>query len=119
VYFFLHFKNGIFAKRAIKTMTSIFIVGFPKDTTPITLLELFSQYGTVENLNIVEDPKTGLSKGYAFIQMKSLKGAERAVVALNGSEFKGRKLTVKIGDKDKQKTLKVSKTYQPKPGFKP
>jgi RNA recognition motif-containing protein len=85
-------------------MTSIFIVGFPKDTTPLNLLELFSQYGTVVNLNIVEDPKTGTSKGYAFIEMKSLKSADRAVAALNGSDLRGRKLTVKIGDKHTQKT---------------
>jgi RNA recognition motif-containing protein len=99
-------------------MTSIFIVGFPKDTTPMTLLELFSQYGTVENLNIVEDPKTGLSKGYAFIQMKSLKSAERAVAALSGSDLRGRKLTVKIGDKEKQKASEVSKAYKGKSGAK-
>lgn len=65
-------------------------------------MEIFSQYGTVENLNIVEDPKTGQSKGYAFIQMKSLKSAERAVAALHGTDLRGRKLTVKIGDKDKK-----------------
>ena len=93
-------------------MTSIFVVGFPKDTTPLTLLELFSQYGTVENLNIVEDPKTGQGKGYAFIQMKSLKSAERAVAALNGFDIRGRKLTVKIGDKEKKNTSKFSKSAQ-------
>ena len=90
-------------------MTSIFIVGFPKDTTPLGLLELFSQYGTVVNLNIVEDPKTGLSKGYAFVEMKSLKSAERAVAALSGSEMRGRKLTVKIGDKHAQKAPRNAK----------
>jgi RNA recognition motif-containing protein len=98
-------------------MTSIFIVGFPKDTTPLNLLELFSQYGTVENLNIVEDPKTGLSKGYAFVQMKSLKSADRAVAALNGSDLKGRKLTVKIGDKHTQQKLVASKSYKGKAGL--
>jgi RNA recognition motif-containing protein len=72
----------------------------------------------VENLNIVEDPKTGLSKGYAFIQMKSLKAAERAVAALSGSDLRGRKLTVKIGDKDKKKTSEASKTYKGKPRSK-
>jgi RNA recognition motif-containing protein len=96
-------------------MTSIFIVGFPKDTTPLTLLELFSKFGTVENLNIAEDPKTGASKGYAFIYMKSLKSAERAVAALGGSELKGRKLTVKIGDKDLKKKTDTSKRATVKP----
>lgn len=84
----------------------------------MTLLELFSQYGTVENLNIVEDPKTGQSKGYAFIQMKSLKAAERAVAALSGSDLRGRKLTVKIGDKDKNKSSEASKNLIRKPRSK-
>lgn len=105
-------KLSLLTRPTTSTMTSIFIVGFPKDTTPILLLELFSKYGTVENLNIVEDPKTGLSKGYAFIQMKSLKSAERAVVALNNSELRGRKLTVKIGDKDKKKVTEVGKALK-------
>ena len=51
------------------------------------LRELFSQYGTVSSINIIE------GKGFAFVEMDQ-SGAEAAIQALNGQEMGGRSLRV-------------------------
>jgi len=52
------------------------------------LEELFSSYGEVRQVNIIE------GKGFGFVEMASQADAEKAREALNGSEFKGRTLRV-------------------------
>jgi RNA recognition motif-containing protein len=62
------------------------------DATDAELTELFSQYGPVESAQIVTDRDTGRSRGFGFVEMGD--GAEAAIAALNGQDFKGRNLTV-------------------------
>ncbi len=50
--------------------------------------ELFSEYGEVKNVNIIE------GKGFGFIEMGSANEAENAKEGLNGQEFKGRTLKI-------------------------
>ena len=57
--------------------------------------KLFERYGTVQNVHIVMDRFTKKPKGFAFVQMSSSKDAERAL-ALSGSEFLSRNITVSI-----------------------
>ena len=41
------------------------------DVDSQTLTDLFSEYGTVESVNLITDRDTGRSKGYAFVEMGS------------------------------------------------
>lgn len=52
------------------------------------LRELFSTYGEVQNVNIIE------SKGFGFVEMSNQSEAEKAKKELDGSDFKGRALKV-------------------------
>ncbi len=52
------------------------------------LEELFSTYGAIKQVNIIE------GKGFGFVEMGSPLEAEKAKEALNGSQFKGRTLRV-------------------------
>jgi len=49
---------------------------------------LFSNYGEVQQVNIIE------GRGFGFVEMSSQSEAEAAKEALSGSEFKGRTLKV-------------------------
>src|SRR5678815_3469943 len=40
-------------------------------TSSEDLQQLFSQAGTVESVNIIEDRETGRSRGFAFVEMSS------------------------------------------------
>ncbi|MBN1699742.1 MAG: RNA-binding protein [Spirochaetales bacterium] len=52
------------------------------------LKDLFSQYGEVKYVKIIE------GKGFGFVEMAGTEEAENAKNALNGTEFKGRVLKV-------------------------
>jgi RNA recognition motif-containing protein len=52
------------------------------------LTELFSNYGQVESVKIIE------GKGFGFVEMANQSEAETAKEKLDGSEFKGRSLRV-------------------------
>ncbi|MFH1664558.1 MAG: RNA-binding protein [Candidatus Omnitrophota bacterium] len=52
------------------------------------LQELFSKYGTVKDVTILQN------KGFGFIEMAEVAGAEKAKENLDGSDFLGRKLRI-------------------------
>jgi RNA recognition motif-containing protein len=62
-------------------------------TTEDELNGLFSQFGPVESVTIINDRDTGRSKGFGFVVMETAE-ADKAIEQLNGSEFNGRNLTV-------------------------
>ena len=64
------------------------------DVSTSDLEQLFSQHGTVESAQVIEDRATGRSKGFGFVEMASSAEAQAAIDALNGQEQGGRALTV-------------------------
>ena len=64
------------------------------NTSNQDLSELFTEFGTVESANIVEDRETGRARGFGFVEMASKEEGESAISALNGKEVDGRSLTV-------------------------
>ena len=58
------------------------------------LEQMFSEHGTVESAQVIEDRSTGRSKGFGFVEMGSSEEAEAAFSALNGQDHGGRALTV-------------------------
>ncbi len=55
---------------------------------------MFSQAGTVESANVIEDRETGRSRGFGFVEMASKEAAEAAIAQFNGKEVNGRNLNV-------------------------
>jgi RNA recognition motif-containing protein len=58
------------------------------------LEQLFAQYGTVKNAQVIQDRDTGRSKGFAFIEMGTDEEAQAAINGLHGQKQFGRPLTV-------------------------
>jgi RNA recognition motif-containing protein len=58
------------------------------------LEQLFSQHGTVESAQVIEDRATGRSKGFGFVEMASDSEAQTAMSALDGQDHNGRALKV-------------------------
>jgi RNA recognition motif-containing protein len=63
-------------------------------TSSEDLRDLFSQAGTVESANVVEDRDTGRSRGFGFIEMATREEGQAAIQQFNGKELNGRALTV-------------------------
>jgi len=55
---------------------------------------LFSQFGTVQSAQIIQDRETGRSKGFGFVEMDTDAQAQAAIQGLNEQEHDGRRLTV-------------------------
>ena len=64
------------------------------------LEELFSNYGTVMQVNVIE------GRGFGFVEMSNQSEAEGVKEALDGSNFKGRTLRVNEArpPRDRQRT---------------
>ena len=56
--------------------------------------KIFEVMGKVESVKLVNDKKTGKSKGYGFIEMPEKKEAMEAIKTLDGKEVGGRNLRV-------------------------
>jgi RNA recognition motif-containing protein len=58
------------------------------------LEQLFSQFGTVQSAQIIQDRETGRSKGFGFVEMDTEAEAQAAIQGLHDQEHNGRRLTV-------------------------
>ena len=65
-------------------------------TSSSDLQDLFSQAGTVESANVIEDRDTGRSRGFGFVEMSSKEEGEAAIAQFNGNDLNGRNLTVNV-----------------------
>lgn len=72
---------------------TVFVGNLPWEVTEQDLTEVFAQYGPVQASRVATDRYTGRSRGFGFVEMGDAE-ADRAIEALNGSEWGGRKLTV-------------------------
>jgi len=73
---------------------TIYVGNLPWRTTEDDLAGLFQPYGSVVNVRIIQDPATGRSRGFAFVEFGGPEQGVKAVAALNGREFGGRPLLV-------------------------
>ena len=72
----------------------LYVGNLPYETGETELQELFSQAGDVASVNLVRDQATGRPRGFAFVEMSTDDGAQKAIRELNEREIGGRRLTV-------------------------
>jgi RNA recognition motif-containing protein len=72
----------------------LYVGNLPYSVTEERLQQHFAQHGSVVSARIITDKFTGRSKGFGFVEMSSDQEAERAVTALNGTDFEGRNIVV-------------------------
>lgn len=75
-------------------MKNIFVGNLDFGATEDGVRSLFEVHGTVQRVSIKTDRDTGRSRGFAFVEMPNETEAERAIAALNGTQFGGRALNV-------------------------
>jgi RNA recognition motif-containing protein len=73
---------------------NIYVGNLVWDCTADDLLALFQEHGAVARAQVITDRETGRSRGFGFVEMNDDEEAQRAIDALNGTDFKGRPLTV-------------------------
>lgn len=75
-------------------MKNIFVGNLSFTSTEDSVRSIFEGYGTVDRVSIITDRETGKSRGFAFVEMPNDDEANKAIGALNGADFGGRKLNV-------------------------
>ena len=76
--------------------TRLFVGNLSFKVTEDDLLDLFSPYGDVMQVRIINDRETGRPRGFGFVTMASKEEADKAIEGLNKQEIEGRALTVNI-----------------------
>ena len=71
---------------------NIFVGNIPFGSSADDIRQLFEQYGTVENVNMITDRETGRFRGFGFVEM--VNGGNEAIAALHETDLEGRTLTV-------------------------
>jgi len=74
--------------------TKLYVGNLSFDVIENDLQDLFSQHGPVNAVDLIMDKMSGRPRGFAFVNMATKEGADAAIQALNGKEWKGRALTV-------------------------
>jgi RNA recognition motif-containing protein len=72
-------------------MKTIYLGNLPVTASEQEVRELCAQHGEVASVVLVLDRDTGHSRGFGFVEMDPA-GADRAVDALDGSDFGGQRL---------------------------
>jgi RNA recognition motif-containing protein len=73
---------------------NIYVGNLVWDATADDLLALFQEHGQVARAQVITDRETGRSRGFGFVEMNDDLEAQKAIDALNGTEYNGRPLTV-------------------------
>ncbi|XP_074303944.1 serine/arginine-rich splicing factor SR45a-like isoform X2 [Silene latifolia] len=83
---------------------NLYVTGLSMRVTSDDLEKFFSKEGKVLECNLVKDPHTKESRGFAFITMETVEGAERCLKNLNRSVLEGRLITVEKAKRSRGRT---------------
>lgn len=89
--------------------TKLYVGNLGYSITNDKLGQLFSQIGTVVESIVINDRETGRSKGFGFVTFSNEEEAQKAIAALNESDYEGRKLVV---NEARPQAPRESRTYR-------
>jgi RNA recognition motif-containing protein len=85
--------------------SKLYVGNFSYSTTEEQLEKLFSEHGTVKQVNVIGN------KGFGFVEMSSPEEAEKAKEALDSTDFEGRNLKVDEARPQRERTDRTSRRY--------
>jgi RNA recognition motif-containing protein len=77
-----------------KMDAKLYIGNMSYNTSEDDLRGLFGQAGTVNSVALIKDRTTGMSKGFAFVEMDSRANAQKAITMFNEYVLRERQLAV-------------------------
>lgn len=72
----------------------VYMGGLPTQLTEGDILAIMSQFGEIEDINLVREEKTGKSRGFCFVKYEDCRSCVLAVDNFNGSMVLGKSLRV-------------------------
>ncbi|KAJ4730569.1 RNA-binding (RRM/RBD/RNP motifs) family protein [Rhynchospora pubera] len=83
---------------------NLYVTGLSTRITSSELERLFSKEGKVEDCQIVADPRTKESRGFAFVKMATAEEAERCIKYLNRTVIEGRRIMIERAKRSRERT---------------
>lgn len=80
-------------EREFELTKKIYVGNLSFAATEDQVRDLFSEFGDIQSLAMINDRDTGRFRGFAFVEMED-SSANAAIKALNGKEVDGRELNV-------------------------
>ncbi|GFP89929.1 serine/arginine-rich splicing factor sr45a [Phtheirospermum japonicum] len=88
----------------VNTGNTLYVTGLSTRVTERDLEDHFSKEGKVKSVFLVVEPRSRISRGFAFITMDSVEDANRCVKHLNQSVLEGRYITVERSRRKRART---------------
>lgn len=81
----------------------LFVGGLPWELRGKDLLDIFGEFGAIEDANVILDRETKRSKGFGFVTFTELDAAVKAQESANGGEINGRAIFVSFAREEERK----------------
>ncbi|KAL8194103.1 hypothetical protein R6Q57_026345 [Mikania cordata] len=91
-------------EEAVNTGNTLYVTGLSTRVTQEQLEEHFAKEGKVANCFLVVEPRSRISRGFAFITMETVEDANRCIKHLNQSVLEHRQITVERSRRKRART---------------
>ncbi len=76
----------------------LFVGNLAFHVTEDLLKQRMSQCGEVRSVDVILDRMSGRPRGFAFVEMATPEGMQKAISELDGQDLEGRALSVKVAE---------------------
>src|SRR5215475_9762766 len=76
----------------------LYVGNLPFHATEDLISQRMAQCGEVRGVDLILDRVSGRPRGFAFVEMATAEGMQKAIDQLDGKDFEGRPLTVKVAE---------------------
>ena len=87
-------KRGAQRPKRRGVRAELYVGNLPYDIDEAEIRKVFSEFGQVRGIRVIENRSNGKSKGYGFVEMADEESASRAAKALSKRKLRGRRLIV-------------------------
>lgn len=76
---------------------NVYVAGLPEGLDEVAFRQLFASFGTILSCRICPSKK-GVGLGYGFVRFSNAQEVQRCIAVMNGFEYNGNKLLVKVAN---------------------
>ncbi len=91
------------AQESSEDVKTLYVGNLPYRANETAIRELFSNHGVVQSVRLMKDKHTGKRRGFGFVEM-SASDIDKAITALNDTEFQQRTLKVREAKERPERT---------------
>ena len=95
------------SEETVDQSKAIFVGNVPFDIDEDAVIKHFTKCGKIESVRIVRDAKSGIGKGFCYVNFYKRAGVKLAIDLMNGTLLSGRELRVSKSVERPKKTVKM------------